>query len=71
VNQSDDDIIEIDGQKYLIPSRLVDGKCVRDPDSKIKLPIEMTSGLHINYGYKLPKPSLRERLKSVFTLGLL
>ncbi len=43
MSQSDDDIIEIDGQRYLVPTRLIDGELVPDPDGKIKLSIEITS----------------------------
>jgi hypothetical protein len=46
MSQSDDDIIELDGQKYIVPTRLIDGELVPDPDSKIKIPIEITSKIH-------------------------
>jgi hypothetical protein len=42
MNQLSDDIIEIDGQKYLVPNKIKDGELVRDLDSKIKLPIQIT-----------------------------
>jgi hypothetical protein len=34
MNQSGDDIIEIDGQRYLVPTRLNNGELVPDPDKK-------------------------------------
>ncbi|MFT4805757.1 MAG: hypothetical protein ACI9YE_002983 [Psychroserpens sp.] len=43
MNQTGDDIIEIDGQRYLVPTRLINGELVPAPDKKIKLPIEITS----------------------------
>jgi hypothetical protein len=38
MNQSGDDIIEIDGQRYLVPTQLINGELVPDPDMKINSP---------------------------------
>jgi hypothetical protein len=59
MNQLSDDIIEIDGQKYLILTTIKDGEFISELDSKIKLPIEMTSSLHINYGFTPHKPTVK------------
>jgi hypothetical protein len=57
------DIVEIDEERFLIPSVYINGKSVAAPDKKIKLPIEITSSLHIlrRTDYK-PRPSILERL---------
>jgi hypothetical protein len=38
MNQSGDDIIEIDGQRYLVITRLIDGELIPDPDKKLNSP---------------------------------
>jgi len=42
------DIIEIEGQRYHIPTVLINGKLVPNFDKKLKLPIEITEGFHIH-----------------------
>ena len=56
-------IVEIDGERYLIPSVYINGKSVTAPVKKIKLPIEITSSLHIHRrtDYE-PRPTILERL---------
>jgi hypothetical protein len=73
MNQSDEssEIVEIDGQRYLVPTVFKDGQLVRDVDSKIKLPITITDNFHINRSSaSIEKPTFKERLISIFTLGL-
>ncbi|PKG96953.1 hypothetical protein [Paraglaciecola sp. MB-3u-78] len=73
MNQSGDDIIEIDGQRYLVPTRLIDGELVPDPDKKIKLPIEITSSFCFTRASteidEKHKPTLKQRLVSLITLS--
>jgi hypothetical protein len=73
MNQSGDDIIEIDGQRYLVPTRLIDGELVPDPDKKIKLPIEITSSFRFTRVSteidEKQKPTLKQRLVSLITLS--
>jgi hypothetical protein len=38
MNQSGNDIIEIDGQRYLVPTRLINGELIPDPDKKLYFP---------------------------------
>ena len=75
MSQSDDDIIEIDGQRYLIPTRLIDGELVPDPDRKIKIPIEITSSFRFTRAStvidKNQKLSFKHRLVSLITFGAL
>jgi hypothetical protein len=75
MDQSGDDIIEIDGQRYLVPTRLIDGELISDPDRKIKIPIEITSKIHFTRASteinKNHKPTLKERLVSLITFGRL
>lgn len=67
MNQSGDDIIEIDGQRYLVPTRLIDGELVPDPDKKIKLPIEITSSFRFTRASteidEKQKPTLKQRCR--------
>jgi hypothetical protein len=73
INTSEDErmvteIIVIDEERYLIPSIFQDGKLVPAPDRKIKLPITITRGFHINRRSRpLPKESILERLLSLIT----
>jgi hypothetical protein len=73
--QSGDDIIEIDGQRYLVPTRLIDGKLVPDPDRKIKIPIEITNNIHFTRTsteiVKNQKRTFKQRLVSLITFGAL
>jgi hypothetical protein len=73
MSQSDDDIIEIDGQKYIVPTRLIDGELVPDPDRKIKIPIEITSKIHFTRASteinKNQKRTFKQRLVSLITFG--
>jgi hypothetical protein len=70
-SKATDDIIEIDGQKYLIPTVFKDGQLVSDVANKIKLPIPITDRLHICYASEpLPRPTFKKRLISILTLGL-
>ena len=43
MNHSDDKLIEIDGQRNIVPTRLINGELVPDPNRNIKIPIEITS----------------------------
>jgi hypothetical protein len=71
--QSGDDIIEIDGQRYLVPTRLIDGKLVPDPDRKIKIPIEITNNIHFTRTsteiVKNQKRTFKQRLVSLIAFG--
>jgi hypothetical protein len=73
--QSGDDIIEIDGQRYLVPTRLIDGKLVPDPDRKIKIPIEITNNIHFTRTsteiVKNQKRTFKQRLVSLIIFGAL
>jgi hypothetical protein len=73
MNQLGDDIIEIDGQRYLVPTRLIDGELVPDPDKKIKLPIEITSSFRFTRASteidEKQKLTLKQRLVSLITLS--
>jgi hypothetical protein len=75
MSQSNDDIIEIDGQSYIVPTRLIDGELVPDPDSKIKIPIEITSKIHFTKASaeinKNQKRTFKQRLVSLITFGAL
>jgi hypothetical protein len=59
----DSDIMVIDGVRYIIPCKLKDGILVRSPENKIKLPIEITEGFHINrrIDYK-PSTTIMDKL---------
>jgi hypothetical protein len=46
MGQSHDDIIEIDGQRYIVPTRLIGEELVLVPDRKIKIPIKITNNIH-------------------------
>ena len=50
------DIVEIEGQCYLIPTVLRNGKLVPNYDKKLKLPIEITKGFHIHRRTIMNKP---------------
>ncbi len=69
MNRSGDDIIEIDGQRYLVPTRLINGELVPDPDKKIKLPIEITSSFRFTRAstkvIKKPKTKLQTPLSLI------
>ena len=56
-------IMTIDNERYAVPYKYKDGKLIRSIDDKIKLPIEITPGFHINRrsSYEPPK-SLLSRL---------
>jgi hypothetical protein len=73
MNQSCDDIIEIDGQKYLVPTSLIDGELVPDPEKKIKLSIEITSRFRFTRASteidKKQKSTFKQRLASLITLS--
>jgi hypothetical protein len=75
MNQTGDDIIEIDGQRYLVPTRLINGELVPAPDKKIKLPIEITSSFRFTRAstevIKNRKRSIKQRLVSLITFGAL
>jgi hypothetical protein len=75
MNQSDDDIIEIDGQRYVVPTRLIDGELVPDFDRKIKLPIEITSSFRFTRASteidRNQKPTFKQRLVSLITFDAL
>jgi hypothetical protein len=75
MNQSGDDIIEIDGQRYLVPTQLINGELVHDPDKKIKLPIEITSSFRFTRAsteiVKNQKRTFKQRLVTLITLGAL
>jgi hypothetical protein len=75
MSQSDDDIIEIDGHRYLVPTRLINGELVPYPDKKIKLPIEITSSFRFTRAstevIKNQKQSFKQRLVSLITFGAL
>jgi hypothetical protein len=75
MSQSDDDIIEIDGQRYLVPTRLIDGELVPDPDRKIKIPIKITNNIHFTRTsteiVKNQKRTFKQRLVSLITFGAL
>jgi hypothetical protein len=75
MNQSGDDIIDIDGQRYLVPTRLIDGELVPDPDRKIKIPVEITSSFRFTKAsteiVKIQKRSFKQRLVSLITFGAL
>ena len=73
MSRSDDDIIEIDGQKYIVPTRLIDGELVPDPDRKIKIPIEITNNIHFTRTsteiVKNQKRTFKQRLVTLITFG--
>jgi hypothetical protein len=75
MSQSDDDIIEIDGQRYIVPTRLIDGELAPDPDKKIKLPIEITSSFRFTRAstevIENQKRSYKQHLVSLITSGAL
>jgi hypothetical protein len=75
MNQSGDDIIEINGQRYLVPTRLNNGELVPDPDKIIKLPIEITSSFRFTKAstevIKNEKRSFKQRLISLITFSAL
>lgn len=61
------DIIEIDGERYAIPSVIKDGKLTPSIENKIKLPIEITEGFHINRRTDCePPPSLILKIRDAF-----
>ena len=66
MNNMSDETIEIDGQRYLIPTILVNGKLVPAPERKIKLPIEIHENFHINRSTYQPKISIMKRLLNLF-----
>lgn len=68
---SDKNIIEIEGQKYIIPSVYKNGHLVSDYANKQSLPIPITKGLHIlrkRPPAEMPKQTLKQRIVSFFTL---
>jgi hypothetical protein len=75
MGRSDDDIIEIDGQRYIVPTRLIDGELVPDPDRKIKIPVEITNNIHFTRAsteiVKNQKRTFKQRLVSLITFGVL
>jgi hypothetical protein len=75
MNQSGDDIIEIDGQRYLVPTRLNNVELVPVPVKKIKLPIEITSSFRFTRAstevIKNEKRSYKQHLVSLITFGAL
>ena len=70
--ETGDSIVEIDGERYLIPTVIKDGRLIPDHSKRIKLPIPMTERLHINYASPIsaPKKTLKERFITIITLGL-
>jgi hypothetical protein len=76
--EADNSIVEIDGERYLIPTVIKDGCLIPEHSKRIKLPIPMTEGLHINYASPAPAPpappapkkTLKERFITIITLGL-
>jgi hypothetical protein len=75
MNQSGNDIIEIDGQRYLVPTRLINGKLIPDPDKKIILPVEITSSFSFTRAstevIKNQKRSFKQCLVTLITFGAL
>lgn len=65
-------IIEIEGQRYIIPTVLKNGRLVQAYDKKLKLPIEVTESFHIHRRTKINKPerTFRQRIVSLITLGI-
>jgi hypothetical protein len=75
MSQSNDDIIEIDGQRYIVPTRLIDRELTPDTNRKIKTPIEIRSKIHFTRASteinKNQKRTFKQRLASLITFGAL
>ena len=64
-------IIDIEGERFLISTIFKNGKQEFDYDNKLKLPIELTKNFHINRRTTIEEPvrTLKKRLISFLTLG--
>lgn len=64
------EIIEIDGERYVIPCVIKDGKLTPSIENKIKLPIEIHDRFHINYrtDYEPPKSMLSRLTDAIHQL---
>lgn len=60
------EIIEIDGQQYVIPLKLTGGKFTPAPECMIKIPIEMTDSFRITKRNDESPQSLFTQLMDLF-----